>query len=63
MAEKSVKIYIPKDSNVENAKKEQFKYYQQDGVTYRVAIGKTQEVPMWVAESAKRVGDIDDILN
>lgn len=62
MADKFVKIYIAKDSNPENAKIEQFRYYQKDGVTVAVAIGKTQEVPEWVAKIAKEVGDIDDTL-
>jgi len=62
MNEKFVKIYIAKDSNPENAKVEQFRVYQKDGVTVQVAIGKTQEVPFWVAEIAKEVGDIDEII-
>lgn len=53
-------IIIPKDSNEENAKKEQFRYYQLDGQTVAVAIGKQQEVPYWVAKRAKEIGDIDD---
>lgn len=57
-----VKIYIAKDSNVENQKVEQFRYYQKDGVTVAVAVGKTQEVPYWVAVIAKEVGDIDDFI-
>ena len=62
MGEKLVKIYIAKDSNTENAKVEQFRYYQKDGVTVAVAIGKTQEVPEWVGQIALEVGDIDEIL-
>lgn len=53
-------IIIPADPDPENAKKEQFKVYQKDGVTVQVAIGQKQEVPLWVAELAKRVGDIAD---
>ena len=56
-------IIIPNDSNKENAKKEQFRYYQKDGVTVAVAIGKTQIVPRWVADIAKEVGDIDEIFD
>ena len=55
-------IIIPADSNEENAKKEQFRYYQLDGQTVRVAIGKQQEVPFWVAKRAKEVGDIQDYI-
>ena len=62
MEEKLVKIYIPKDSNQENAKVEQFRYYQKDGVTVAVAIGKIQEVPEWVGKIAKEVGDVEEIL-
>ena len=62
MEEKMVKIYIAKDSNQENAKVEQFRYYQKDGVTVAVAIGKMQEVPEWVGKIAKEVGDIEEIL-
>ena len=60
--DKIVRILIAKDSNVENAKVEQFRTYQRNGVTVRVAIGVTQEVPLWVAELAKEVGDIDTII-
>ena len=62
MKEKWVKIFIPMDSNTENAKVEQYRVYQKDGVTVNVAIGKLQEVPLWVAEIAKEVGDISEIL-
>ena len=58
-----VKIFIAKDGNPENAKVEQFRYYQKDGVTVQVAIGKTQIVPRWVADIAKEVGDIDEIFD
>ena len=57
-----VKVYIAKDNNPENAKVEQFRYYQKDGVTVAVAIGKIQEVPEWVGKLAKEVGDIEEIL-
>ena len=60
METKYVKMLLPKDSNPDNAKVEQFRYYQKDGVTVAVAIGKLQEVPLWVAQIAKEVGDIDD---
>lgn len=53
-------IIIPADQNKENAKKEQFVYYQHDGQTIRVPIGMSVEVPEWVAERAKAVGDIAD---
>lgn len=55
-------IIIPKDSNEENAKKEQFRYYQRDGETVAVAIGQKQEVPFWVAARAKEIGDIEDYI-
>ena len=55
-------IIIPADSNKENAKKEQFNYYQLDGQTVRVAIGVKQEVPEWVAKRAKEIGDITDYI-
>lgn len=53
-------IIINKDSDQDNAKKEQFRDYQRDGETVMVAIGVKQEVPEWVAKRAKEVGDIDD---
>lgn len=56
-------ITIPSDKNKENAKKEQFVYYQKDGETIRVAIGVKQEVPEWVAKRAKEIGDIDDYID
>lgn len=62
MEERICRILIPRDGNPENAKKEQFVYYQRDGVTVQVAIGKTQEVPEWVAKRAKDIGDIDDYI-
>lgn len=55
-------IIIPADSNEENAKKEQFRYYQLDGQTVQVAIGKQQEVPYWVAKRAKEIGDISEYI-
>ncbi len=55
-------IIIPVDPNKENAKKEQFRYYQKDGVTVAVALGIKQEVPDWVAFRAKEIGDIDDYI-
>ena len=55
-------IIIPNDSNKENAKKEQFRYYQRDGETVQVAIGIKQEVPEWVAKRAKEIGDINDYI-
>lgn len=60
--EKKFFIIINKDSNEQNAKKEQFRYYQKDGETVAVAIGKTQEVPEWVAKRAKEIGDIEDYM-
>ena len=53
-------IIIPADTNPENAKKEQFTYFQKDGVTVQVAIGQRQEVPDWVALRAKEIGLIAD---
>lgn len=58
---KVCKIYIPVDSNPDNAKKEQFKRYQLDGKTIEVPIGKFVEVPEWVAKRALEIGDITDI--
>ena len=55
-------IIIPADTNKDNAKKEQFYYYQRDGETVRVAIGMKQEVPEWVAKRAKEIGDITDYI-
>lgn len=55
-------IIIPADTNPENAKNDQYHYYQLDGKTYRVAVGKQQEVPEWVAKRAKEVGDIQDYI-
>ncbi len=55
-------IVIPEDSNKENAKKEQFRYYQKDGETFRVVIGVQQEVPEWVAKLAKEIGDVTDYI-
>jgi hypothetical protein len=62
MKEKKYFVIIPADSNAENAKKEQFRYYQRDGETVRVAIGVQQEVPEWVAKRAKEIGDIADYI-
>ena len=53
-------IIIPADTNEENAKKEQFTYFQKDGETLAVAIGVRQEVPEWVAKRAKEIGCIPD---
>ena len=53
-------ILIPKDPSAANAQKEQFKVYQLDGQTFRVAIGVSCEVPEWLAKRAKEVGDVDD---
>jgi len=53
-------ITIPADSNEENAKNEQFKVYQKDGQTIQVPIGRSVEVPEWLALLAKHVGDIAD---
>lgn len=55
-------IIISPDSNKENAKKEQFRTYQKDGQTFRVAIGQQQEVPEWLAKLAKEIGDIQDYI-
>lgn len=55
-----VTILIAKSNDPELAKISQYRYYQKDGQTVAVAIGRKQEVPLWVAEIAKEVGDIDD---
>ena len=55
-------ILIPKDSSATNAAKEQFKIYQRDGQTYRVAIGVQCEVPEWLAKRAKEIGDVSDYI-
>ena len=55
-------ILIPKDSNPQNAAKEQFKFYQLDGETVQVPIGKQVEVPEWVAKRAKEIGEISDFI-
>ena len=55
-------ITIPRDSNSENAKKEQFRVYQLDGETVQVPIGISAEVSEWVAKLAKEVGDVEDYL-
>lgn len=55
-------ITIPKDQNEQNAAKEQFRVYQKDGETYQVAIGKSQEVPEWLAKLAVKVGDAPDYI-
>lgn len=55
-------VIIPADSNEENAKKEQYKEYQNDGITVKVAIGVKQEVPEWVAKRAKEIGDVADYI-
>lgn len=57
-AEKKAMIVIPVDPL--NEDKEQYKLYQKDGVTVQVAIGLMAEVPLWVAEIAKDIGDIKD---
>ena len=62
MKQKKFFIIIPADQNAENAKKEQFAYYQKDGETIRVAIGMQQEVPEWVAKRAKEIGDVADYI-
>ena len=51
--EKKAIIYISADPL--NSSKEQFKFYQRDGFTVQVAIGKMAEVPLWVAERAKEI--------
>ena len=60
--EKYVKIFIPKNTNPDIAKLEQFKVYQRDGVTVQVPIGVIADVPKWVAYIALDVGDISEIL-
>ena len=53
-------ITINADTNGENAKNEQYKVYQKDGETIQVPIGRSVEVPEWLAELAKHVGDVQD---
>jgi len=54
--EKRAEIVISTDPLNENV--EQFKIYQRDGETVQVAIGYMANVPLWVAERAKEIGDI-----
>lgn len=42
--------------------KEQFRRYQRNGETLRVATGKFQIVPEWVAIRAKEIGDITEFI-
>ena len=60
--EKKATIMIARDGNEDNAKKEQYKYFQKDGQTIEVPIGKYVEVPLWVAIRAKEIGLITDYL-
>lgn len=62
MPEKTYYLIIPADSDKENAKKEQYKIYQRDGITVQVAIGVKQEVPEWVAKRAVKIGDVSDYI-
>ncbi len=56
--EKKAMIYLKEDEV--NKGKEQYKFYQLDGRTLQVPVGKMIQVPVWVAELAKAAGDIDD---
>lgn len=58
--EKTAKIIIPEDPS--NRGKEQYKYFQRDGVTVQVPIGKAVDVPEWVAVRAKEIGLISDFI-
>ena len=60
--EKKATIMIPKDGDEDNAKKEQYKIFQRDGVTIQVPIGRYVDVPLWVAVRAKEIGLITDYL-
>lgn len=60
MAKKKYFLLIPKDKD--NVDAEQFKVYQKDGETVRVAIGVQQEVPQWVAERAVVAGDVENYI-
>ena len=53
-------ITIPKDKVGENGKKEQYKVFQRDGNTIQVPIGRSVEVPEWVAKRAVEIGVIED---
>lgn len=55
-------IIIPKDTNEENASKDQFHYYQLDGETIAVAVGVKQLVPLWVGKRAKEIGEVADYI-
>ena len=57
---KTYTILIQEDSA--NKGKEQYKYFQRDGQTVQVPIGKFVEVPEWVAVRAKEIGLVDDYL-
>lgn len=65
MAKPTHKVYtilIPHDGNEENAKKEQYKYFQKDGETIEVPIDRFVDVPEWVAIRAKEIGLITDFV-
>lgn len=51
-------ILIPEDTA--NPGKEQTVLFQQDGVNIQVKRGVFAEVPLWVAERAKEIGEITD---
>lgn len=58
--EKKCKILIPDDPV--NKGKEQFKIFQQNGVTISVPLGMYVDVPEWVAVRAKEIGVISDYI-
>lgn len=41
---------------------EQYRRFQRNGETVKVATGKFQIVPEWVAIRAKKIGDIQDYV-
>lgn len=61
MKEKVYTIFIAPDAIGANSAKEQYKYFQLNGETIEVPIGKFVDVPYWVAKRAKEIGLISDI--
>lgn len=60
--EKKVRIFIQDKHETAEKDAPQYTHFQKDGVTIEVPIGKLVEVPLWVAESAIRCGDIKEYI-